>query len=135
MEVRIVPIKVPLATKESQFLQIQQLINAKRDLLLNKQKKLKAVEKQNQFLNAIKEDYQKYNDYIFQQKKDQITALEIINNYINDLTETGKLSKYNIKDAKFEQNKILQEVNSIRSELDKIMEDTNYVSSKIKQKM
>ena len=129
------PSRAPLVERDNQFIQIQQLIDAKRDLLYKKQKKLRSIQKQNQFLGVIRDDYQKYNNYIKQQKHDQIQALQIINNYINDLTETGKLSKYNIEDAKVEQDKIMQEVNSIKEGLDEIMDDTNYIGSEMKKKL
>ena len=128
------PSRAPLVERDNQFIQIQQLIDAKRDLLYKKQKKLKSIQKQNQFLGVIRDDYQKYNNYITQQKKDQIQALQIINKYINDLTESGELSKYNIEDAKVEQHKIMQEVNNIRSGLDDIMNDTEYIGTELKKK-
>jgi len=129
------PNRMPLEKRDSQFIQIQQLIEAKRELLLKKQKKIKAIQKQNQFLDTVKDDYQKYYNYINKQKHEQINALQIINNYINDLTETGKLSKYNIEDAKVEQDKIMREVNSIRSGLDEIMDDTNYIGAEMEKKL
>lgn len=129
------PSRMPLVERDNQFMQIQQLIDAKRDLLYKKQKNMKSIQKQNQFLGAIRDDYRKYNNYITEQKHDQIKALQIINSYINDLTETGKLSKYNIEDAKVEQDKIMQEVNSIRAGLDEIMDDTDYIGSEMKKKL
>lgn len=138
MRIEIVPDlsnKMPFEERDKQFMQIQQLIDAKRDLLHKKQKKLKSIEKQNQFLGVIRDDYRKYNNYITQQKHEQIKALQIINSYINDLTQTGELSKYNIEDAKVEQDKIMQEVNSIRAGLDEIMDDTDYIGSEIKKKL
>jgi hypothetical protein len=138
MRIEIVPDlnnRMPLVERDNQFMQIQQLIDAKRDLLYKKQKNMKSIQKQNQFLGSIRDDYRKYNNYITQQKNDQIKALQIINSYINDLTETGKLSKYNIEDAKVEQDKIMQEVNSIRAGLDEIMDDTDYIGSEMKKKL
>ena len=129
------PIRGPLEEKNNQFMQIQQLIDSKRQLLERKQKKLKEIQKQNQFLGVVRDDYLKYQNYITQQKHDQINALQIINNYIDDLTQTGKLSKYNIEDAKVEQEKIMQEVNSIRSGLDEIMNDTDYIGAELKKKL
>ena len=64
----------------------KQLIDSKRQLLERKQKKLKEIQKQNQFLGVVRDDYLKYQNYITQQKHDQINALKIINNYIDDLT-------------------------------------------------
>ena len=125
----------PVLQKNNQFMQIQQLIDSKRELLEKKQKKLKEIQKQNQFLGVVRDDYLKYQNYITQQKHDQINALQIINSYIDDLTQTGKLSKYNIEDAKVEQQKIMQEVNSIRSGLDEIMNDTDYIGAELKKKL
>ena len=60
---------VPLVKRDEQFMKIQQLIEAKRNMLINKQKKLRLVTKQNKFLDAVKSDYTKYYNYIAQQKR------------------------------------------------------------------
>jgi hypothetical protein len=129
----IVAYKIPnsLAEKDDQFLNIEELIEAKRRMLLEKQKKFKLIQKQNQFLDIIKDDYSKYYNYISKQKQDQIKALEILNNYISDLTTSGKLTKNNINDAGFEQKKIIKEIRSIRKGLDGIMDGTNYIDSQL----
>ena len=129
------PLVKPLEERNNKFLHLQKLIDEKRDYLYKKQKKLKSIEKQNQFLGVVRDDYRKYHSYITKQKQDQIQALQIINNYINDLTESGKLSKYNIEDAKVEQEKITQEVDLIRAGLDEIMNDTEYVGTQLKKKI
>ena len=131
MEYKIVPANMSLVEKDHKLLQIEELIDAKRRMLLEKQKKLRFVTKQNEFLNVVKNDYINYYNYIAQQKQDQIKALELLNNYINDLSTSGELSKYNIDDAKFEQSKILKEVSSIKNGLDTIINDTNYIGSKL----
>lgn len=112
---------MPLEEKDERLLHIEELINTKRKMLLDKQKKLRFIEKQNHFLDAVKDDYNKYYNYISQQKQDQITALEMLNKYIHDLTVSGELSKHNIQDAKFEQERILHEVKSIKKGLDNII--------------
>lgn len=119
----------PLAEQDERFLHIEKLIDAKRKMLHDKQKKLKFISKQNRFLDVIKDDYSKYYSYISKQKQDQIKALEILNNYINDLTTSGKLTKNNIDDANFEQEKIFREIKSIRKGLDDIISDTNYMQN------
>ena len=122
----LIPINIPIniMQRDEQFMQIQELIGAKRQMLLDKQKKLQVITKQNHFLDVIKNDYAQYYNYISQQKNDQIKALELLNGYINDLTVSGKLSKHNIDDAKYEQGKILHEVKSIKKGLDSIMNNT-----------
>ena len=117
----IIAVEIPLMKKDERLLQIEDVIQAKRRMLLDKQKKLRFIENQNHFLDTVKNDYNKYYNYISQQKQDQIKALELLNKYIDDLTISGQLSKNNIEDAKFEQERILREVKSIRKGLDDIM--------------
>lgn len=115
---------IPLRERDNQFIQIQELIESKRNLLYEKQKKLKKLSNQNQFLELIKDDYSKYHNFIKQQKNEQIIALELLNTYIDDLTQTGKLTKNNIEDAKQEQKNILNEVKYIKTSLDEMIDNT-----------
>jgi cell division septum initiation protein DivIVA len=104
-------------------------------MLLDKQNKIQFISKQNEFLDDIKSDYNKYYNYIAQQKRDQMSALHLLNNYINELTISGELSKNNMKDAKYEQKKILSELNTIKKSLDGIIMDTNDITSILKEKI
>jgi hypothetical protein len=130
-EARIV---VPIREMDDKFIQIQELIDAKRKMLMDKQKKLRFINKQNKFLEAVKNDYEKYNNYISQQKRDQIRALEVLDEYIKDLTFSGKLTKHNIEDAKEEQLKILTEVKSIKESLDSIIENSEDIQNILNKK-
>ena len=130
----LIKIPINMMQRDEQFMQIQELIGAKRQMLLDKQKKLQVITKQNHFLDVIKNDYAQYYNYISQQKNDQIKALELLNGYINDLTVSGKLSKHNIDDAKYEQGKILHEVKSIKKGLDSIMNNTKNINSELEKK-
>jgi hypothetical protein len=94
-------------------------------LLLQKQKKLKIISKQNLFLEEVQNDYSKYYRYISEQKQNQIKALHLLQNYISDLTKSGELTKYNINDAKEEQRKILKEIKVIKHGLDSMINDMN----------
>lgn len=126
-EEQVYLIRVPLKKKDEEFMHIQNLIEIKRTLLLEKQKKLNQISKQNHFLENIKKDYSKYNNFIMEQKNDQIKALELLNTYIHDLTKSNNLTKHNIDDAKEEQKKILQEIQSIKSGLDDILTGTDHM--------
>ena len=119
----ILPIQMNLASKDQQFIQLQQLINSKRKMLLDKQVKYKKISKQNHFLEEIKNDYTNYSNYIMEQKQAQIQALNLLKNYINDLSVSGNLSKQNIKDSEYEQKKILNEIKSIKTNLNEIIQN------------
>jgi hypothetical protein len=118
---------LPIREMDNQFIKIQELIDAKKLMLLEKQRKLNRISKQNRFLEEVKNDYSKYYSYISQQKKDQIRALEVLDEYIKDLTLSGKLTKNNIEDAREEQHKILREVKTIKKNLDYVIDDTQEV--------
>jgi hypothetical protein len=121
----ILPVQTDLASKDQQFIQLQQLIDLKRKMLLDKQIKYKKIVKQNHFLEEIKNDYSTYSNYIMKQKQEQIQALEILQNYVRDLSVSGKLSKQNVKDAKYEQKKIIKELKSIKYNLDEVTQNNN----------
>ena len=123
-------IVVPIKERDDQFIVLQKLIDAKKQMLIDEQKKLRFITKQNRFLEAVKNDYQKYYEFIEQQKRDQIKALEFLDEYIRDLTLSGKLTKHNIQDAKEEQTKILREVKSIKHSLDSLINDTENKTNK-----
>jgi len=134
MEPIIYRIKAPLEKNDEKFIHIQDLIDAKRIFLLEKQKKLRFITKQNRFLEEVKNDYSKYYGYVAEQKQNQIRALQLLENYISDLTKSGSLTRHNIEDAKEEQKKILREMKQLKSTLDSLINDTDYVNSTLIQK-
>lgn len=122
--VKIIPINNNLKSKDEQFIQLLNEIEYKKKMLLDKQHKITHITKQNEFLEHIKEDYLNYHSYIKKQKEDQVYALNTLNQYITDLKKSGNLSKHNISDAKHEQKKILNEINSIKNNLDELIKKT-----------
>jgi hypothetical protein len=102
------------------FIHIQSIISAKKKLLSEKKRKINQLSKTNEFLEEVREDYNKYNNIIYQQKIEQMKALSMLNDYVKQLTVMGKLSQCNLKDAKHEQRKILNEIKSIKQNLNNI---------------
>lgn len=122
-----VPVAVPVAHDawslqhtDELFMQVQNAIAVKRQLLLDKQRRLKSLAKQNEFLAMVRDDFTNYNHVIAQQRHDQILALNTLNNYIQDLIASGNLTKYNLEDAQSEQAKIMREVRQIKRGLTKL---------------
>jgi hypothetical protein len=113
-----------LETREANFLQIQAVIDAKRKMLLDKQKNFKVLTKQNHLLRDMKDDYSRYYKYIAQQKQEQLAALNLLKEYIHDLTTSGSLTRNNIKDAEMEQERLLREVKTIKTSLDSLVNKT-----------
>jgi hypothetical protein len=117
--------KVSLLQKDDYFIKITYLIESKRDLLLEKQKKLKHITKNNEYLTEVRNDYIKYNNYIINQKRDQLIALGLLKRYVKDLRKSGELSENNIEDARHEQQKIINELNMLKTNINLLVRETN----------
>jgi hypothetical protein len=122
-----------LEEEDNKFYILQSMIDQKRNYLMKKNRQLNKMAMQNEFLNEVKEDYMNYYNYISKQKLEQIKALELLNVYINDLKTAGQLSKHNLEDAKFEQTRIMKEINSIKRGLDSIIYDTDDIYRQLQQ--
>ena len=109
-----------LAQRDNSLRNIEAQIESKRSMLLEKQKILRESSKENEFLVTVKNDYQKYYDYIIGQKKDQIKAMDLLQKYVDDLMVTGKLAETDIQKARHDQKSLGHEMSVIKKELDNI---------------
>jgi hypothetical protein len=121
-------VMMSIREKDDYFMNIQELIENKKNMLINKQRQLNNISNQNKFLNFVKDDYKRFYGHIHRQKQEQIKALGLLDEYIKDLTTSGQLTKYNIEDAKEEQRKILNEMRVIRESLDELIDDTQDIN-------
>jgi len=106
---------------DEKFLHLQEQIDHHEQMQLTNSMNLNAMTKENNFLEHVKEDYKKFSDIIVQQKRDQVKALEMLDEYISGITKDGSLSNNNVDDAKFEQKRILKELREIQKNLDTIL--------------
>jgi hypothetical protein len=113
--------QLTLAERDRYLYQIEEQINAKRNLLLSKRSYLEKSLKENAFLDGVKNDYQKYRDYIVKEKQDQLRAMNILQQYTQDLMVSTKMTEANIKQTKMDQKGILREMDKIKKELDEII--------------
>jgi hypothetical protein len=111
-----------LADRDNYLTQIENQIQAKRNLLLEKRKTLESTVGQNQFLEGVKNDYQRYHSYIIKQNQDQIRAMNILNQYLGDIIVSGKLTEKDINNTRREQDSIIKEMDKIKGDLDKIIQ-------------
>ena len=110
-----------LGEKDSLLRNVEAQIEAKRAMLLKKQRHLQNASKQNEFLGMVKNDYQRYYDYIAGQKMDQIKAMNLLKNYVDDLIVTGKMTDADMQNAKQDQQHLVNEVGKIKKGLDEII--------------
>ena len=120
---KVVVYKSQLEESDIKLEHIEKVIETKRRFLLDKQKSFKELAKTNHYLNEVKDDYQRYYNYIVEEKQNQIKALNILDTYIRDLARSGELTKQNINDTKYEQKRILNEIENIKINLDSLINE------------
>ena len=121
---KVVIYKSQLEEGDSKLEHIEKVIESKRRYLLEKRKNFNELTKTNHYLTEVKDDYQRYYDYIVQEKQNQIKALSILDTYISDLARSGELTKQNINDTKYEQKRILNEIENIKNNLNTLINET-----------
>jgi hypothetical protein len=111
-----------LGQKDMLLRNVEAQIEAKRAMLLKKQRYLQNASKENEFLKMVKNDYQKYYDYVIGQKRDQIKAMSLLKNYVDDLIVTGKMTDSDMQNAKQDQMNLMSEVGKIKKGLDELVD-------------
>jgi Rps23 Pro-64 3,4-dihydroxylase Tpa1-like proline 4-hydroxylase len=112
-----------LAQRDTKLTEIEKQIQIKRNLLIERKKTLEKTNKQNNFLEGVKNDYQKYYNYITKQKEDQVRSMNVLKQYIGDIMASGQLTEKEIHRSKVEQEQILREMDKIKMELDNIIQE------------
>jgi hypothetical protein len=110
-----------LSQRDIFLFEIEKQIKNKKNMILNKRKEIKKKQKINFFLDNVKNDYQRYFEYILREKQQQYYAMELLNKYIEDLIKTNKLAENDLQKAKHDQREILSEIGKIKKEIDEII--------------
>jgi hypothetical protein len=74
-------------------------------------------------LENVRNDYKKYHDFILKQKQDQMKSMQFLNQYIDDLMVSGKLTENDIVNSKKEKQEIMGELDKIKKDLDGLIKN------------
>jgi uncharacterized protein (DUF3084 family) len=105
--------------KNIELLQLQ--IQDRKKLLLEKYKTINKIAQENEFLGDVANDYERYYNYIVEQKKQQIIAYENLLAYLGNLILNTALTTSSIENAKNQQKEILNKINYIKREINEII--------------
>lgn len=114
---------ISLAQRDMRLSQIEKEIKNKKMLLVRKRKDLDNKEKLNEYLSGVRTDYNKYYNYIVEEKQQQLNTLNLLNEYLDDLVRTENLVDRQLRTVRHDQKDILSEINNIKNELDNIIEE------------
>ena len=112
---------IQLVDKDLRLYDIEEQINARRKLILDKNKTIQNKKKQNHFLNEVKQDYETFYKYIVNEKQQQYQSMELLNKYLDDLKKTNQLAEDELTVLKYDQKDILSEMDKIKLELNKLI--------------
>lgn len=114
------PVRGKLADRDLKLIQINEEIKNKRNLILKKTKEVDKKKSLNTYLEKVSKDYEKYHNFILEEKKNELKAMTLLNEYISDLVNKNELIDYQLRTAKYDQKEIFNEINKIKDELDNI---------------
>ena len=95
-------------------------IKDKGQILLKNKKNIDNLAKTNTYISDVKNDYNKYYDFIIQDKYKQINALQKIQDYLSSLNTDLNQTVDNGQQHKYHEDKILKEIEQIKSQIDNI---------------
>lgn len=112
-----------LAVRDNVIFQMKLELENRKRILCAKRKQLKHITSENTILNGVLADYDKYNKYIIKQKQDQILFLNMLHEYITNITTDINITNSQLNESKIEQREILNEINILKSELNELSND------------
>lgn len=110
-----------IAKRDQLIEQLQCEINHRKEKINKQFREVSDLSDGNEYLDNVKEDYQKYFKYMKSEKDSQRQQLEMILDYLDRLVLEEKLSSEALKHAKSEQLRAMSEINNIKGEIDQIM--------------
>lgn len=114
-----------LAIRDHKIYQMKAELENRKKMLCAKRKQLADNERENTFLKGVADDYDTYNKHIISQKEQQILFLNMLNQYIDNITNDLQLTDTKLKESKHEQREITKEITYLKNELDDLVEKTD----------
>jgi len=112
-----------VAVRDKNIKSLQEQISNRKRLLRENNHKLNIILNENEYLNEISGDYQKYFEYIKDQKEHQIKAFSLIHKYLERLIKSNSITEAEMVNAIRDQRDILEKINNVKSELDDIINE------------
>ena len=101
--------------------QLQLESQRNREQMLMEQREIAKIKQQNEFLRGVHEDYKRYHGHIAESKTKYMRELENISEYLKNQMEKSKLSETQMRQAKFEQEKILKDLDKVKMDIDNLV--------------
>lgn len=114
-----------LAKRDLIMQQLQSEIKKTQDEIVVFLNDAKQTTSENRFLESVVDDYKSYHNYILEQKKREHNQMQHLLLYLENALKEASMSKEMANRARFQQNQILGEMEKVKLELNKIMQNLN----------
>lgn len=109
-----------LAKRDKMIERIRSEIDKTQDSVMMYLEDAKKVQNENEFLEGVTNDYNRYHKHILGEKERERKQMEMLINYLDKVLKEAGLSAEMANRARFEQNKILGEMEKVKGELDRL---------------
>lgn len=113
-----------IADRDLKIIILKKAIRANNAFVVRKLVHLEKAQRQNELLKIIYNDYKQYYNYMVEEKRKQAAQMKFLVNYLEKSIAEAGLTKAQMTQAKHEQNNILGELDSIRSDLESMIYET-----------
>jgi hypothetical protein len=115
------PDDIDIAESDKNIYNMKCILEKKKQLLLEKNREIKNLAKQNSFLNKVLSDYEKIKLHILEEKKKQQSAIKIISRHISQISKNMNQEDYHIEQLQDDQSMLLEELEKIKMEMNEVM--------------
>ena len=109
-----------MADRDLKILQLDEEIRLKKELLFKKRLELEKKKGANPYLEVVNDKYNKYYEVEVNKKKNELNAMNILNDYISYLEDADHLINNQILTAKHDKKEIMHEIHKIKKDLSKL---------------
>ena len=109
-----------LVNKDKLIHQLQSEINKTQTNVMEYLEDAKNIQKENEFLESVTSDYKRYHKHILSEKEREHEQMTNLINYLNTILKEAGVSAEIANRARFQQNRILEEMDKIKGELDNL---------------
>ena len=93
--------------------------------ILNQLQDIGEIQKENEFLRGVAEDYKKYHRAMIAQKRQEKEHLEMLVNYLEKSLMEAGMTEAMEKQIRFVQNRILKNIDDVTENLEEIISKDN----------
>ena len=106
-----------IACRDNRIMKLRAELLIRQAALKERYSQLRGVRAENQYLDGVIADYEKYYAYIRKLKEDQLLAVETISDYIGNIAMTTELTQEALEASKMQQDELLRKAADIKQEL------------------